>query len=151
MGALTLTVAACGEDTAKPPPAGPSCATTYGGCSINATCADTASGMTCTCREGYTGNGTTCTATSPVISSGDAHSCGVWPDNSLRCWGSNESGQLGDGSVDSASVPVTIGTAEWKSVAAGGRHTVAVKRDGSLWWWGWDYYLPTSTSTRRIP
>ena len=62
-------------------------------------------------------------------------------DGSLWVWGGNVQGQLGinQGNV-TRNTPVTTftGGTTWKSVACGGRHTVAIKTDGSLWTWGWN-------------
>lgn len=55
----------------------------------------------------------------------------------LYTWGNNVHGQLGDGTLQSKSIPTHIGTAEdWTAVSAGDLHTVALKSDGSLWAWG---------------
>jgi alpha-tubulin suppressor-like RCC1 family protein len=62
----------------------------------------------------------------------------------LWAWGSNDAGQLGDGTAAARLLPVQVvtsarwlsGDTRWAAVAAGGRHTVAVRVDGSLWTWG---------------
>jgi alpha-tubulin suppressor-like RCC1 family protein len=68
-------------------------------------------------------------------------------------WGDNTWGQLGDGTqnnygpvlLDTAVVTTATSTsatttttppAAWKSIAAGGSHTLAIKTDGTLWAWG---------------
>lgn len=55
-------------------------------------------------------------------------------------WGSNTiSSQLGTGDTVSRSTPITTfaGGTNWKQVSGGGgRHSVAIKTDGTLWGWG---------------
>ena len=47
-------------------------------------------------------------------------------------------GQLGDNTIIKRSTPVTTfaGGTDWKQVACGNNHTVAIKTDGTLWTWG---------------
>ena len=61
-------------------------------------------------------------------------------DGSLWGWGCNDFGQIGDGTTINRDTPVQIGTdTDWAkaNVAHRGGRTVAVKRDGSVWSWGW--------------
>ncbi|WP_082309745.1 RCC1 domain-containing protein [Nonomuraea sp. SBT364] len=53
-------------------------------------------------------------------------------------WGSNSSGELGDGGPGLAVSPVTIdqGTVEFRDIAAGRSHSVALDHDGRVWAWG---------------
>ena len=58
-------------------------------------------------------------------------------DGSLWGWGSNNNGQLGDGTTADKLFPVRIGSAtDWSQVATGSVHALAIKTDGSLWAWG---------------
>ena len=57
----------------------------------------------------------------------------------LYAWGGNEWGMLGNGTSGpsaGSSVPIRIGSALWRDVAAGYGHSLAVKSDGTLWAWG---------------
>ena len=71
----------------------------------------------------------------------------------LWTWGSNSSGQLGDGTTISRSSPVTTagGGTNWKQIGAGNYATAAIKTDGTLWTWGENEYgqLGTGTTTSR--
>ena len=72
------------------------------------------------------------------VSAGQSHTCAIMLDGTLWCWGSNDSGQLGDNTLDSKSTPVAIVTSgqTWAMVAAGVTHTCALATGGSLWCWG---------------
>lgn len=61
-------------------------------------------------------------------------------NGSLWGWGNNASYLMGDGTTESHSKPVQIGTdTNWKSVSIGMDHVLALKTDGSLWSWGNSY------------
>ncbi|HAM71053.1 MAG TPA: hypothetical protein DCM86_05360, partial [Verrucomicrobiales bacterium] len=54
------------------------------------------------------------------VAAGTAHTVALRGDGSLWAWGDNSSGQLGDGTYESKSVPTRIGTdSDWCQVAAG--------------------------------
>jgi alpha-tubulin suppressor-like RCC1 family protein len=65
---------------------------------------------------------------------------GLKSDGTLSSWGYNNSGQLGDGTTTDKNTPTIITDigSHWKTSAAGGHHTVAVKSDGTLWAWGYN-------------
>lgn len=71
-------------------------------------------------------------------------------DGTLWNWGSNTSGELGDSTRTNRSSPVqTIsGGTNWKQVACGYYHTIAIKTDGTLWNWGRNNYGQLGDSTR---
>lgn len=66
-----------------------------------------------------------------------AHSCAVLGTGTLWCWGANESGQLGTGSMVESLSPLEIAVPDtlW-GVAAGGDHTCGVGVFGAAWCWG---------------
>jgi len=63
-------------------------------------------------------------------------------DGTLRSWGYNAFGQLGDGATyTDSNIPVTVfGLSGIKSIAAGLRHGLALKEDGTVYSWGWNNY-----------
>jgi len=102
---------------------------------------------------GQLGNGTELDAVAPVkielpppalnfswnaVSAGKSHSLAIWTNNSLWAWGSNNSGQLGNGTNADSNVPVQVtgGPSSWLAVAAGDTHTVGRDFNNSLWTWG---------------
>jgi alpha-tubulin suppressor-like RCC1 family protein len=66
------------------------------------------------------------------------HTCALRIDGSVRCWGWNEDGQIGDRTVVSRTHPVAVrdlGTPAVR-VSGGERHTCAVLVDGRVKCWG---------------
>jgi len=87
------------------------------------------------------------------VSAGANHTVAIKNNGTLWAWGGNAFGQIGDGTTGTGLIenwgrsepdlsqdratPVQIGTdTNWVSISAGWRHTVAIKRDGTLWAWG---------------
>ncbi len=68
------------------------------------------------------------------------HSCAI-TTGVLSCWGLNDWGQLGNGTISASEKPVqvavvTTGT-EWVSVATGLSHTCAIRDTGEMYCWGY--------------
>ncbi|MCH2640543.1 MAG: hypothetical protein MKZ60_05165, partial [Candidatus Thalassarchaeum sp.] len=81
------------------------------------------------------------------VSAGSAHTCILWDDGEMACWGSNSHGQLGIGSTEDIGDDETVsGNYELvdlpsgrtaTSIAAGEDMTCAILDDASLACWGW--------------
>jgi alpha-tubulin suppressor-like RCC1 family protein len=69
---------------------------------------------------------------------------GVSSINSVAAWGDNEGGQLGNGStggISNTPVPVSVlDESDIKALAGGLEHSLALKRDGTVWAWGWNNF-----------
>ena len=71
------------------------------------------------------------------VSSGDAHACVVLANGTVRCWGDNYWGELGDGTNTSRSAAEPVpGIDDAVAVAAGGWMTCALHRGGTVSCWG---------------
>ncbi|MGJ7045422.1 S-layer homology domain-containing protein [Thermoanaerobacterium thermosulfurigenes] len=101
---------------------------------------------------GELGNGTTADSSTPVqvkgisdvkaIATGDTYTVALKNDGTVWAWGDNYRGQLGNGTADKDphSTPVQVkGISDVKAIAAGSLHTVALKNDGTVWAWGYNY------------
>lgn len=68
------------------------------------------------------------------------HGCARLLDGTVRCWGANAHGQLGDGTALPRAVPVSPqDQAEVTALAAGGSDTCAARADGTVHCWGTSY------------
>ena len=84
---------------------------------------------------------TTAAARVMDIALGKSHTCAVFDDGRVRCWGLNEYGQLGNGELENSSIPVEVaGLMDAKALAAGWAHTCALTRIGGVKCWGYGKY-----------
>lgn len=67
-------------------------------------------------------------------------------NGTLWTWGTNQLGQLGDGSNIARELPAQVGSAtNWKQVANVGTTTLALQTDGTLWAWGYGFLRGNGT------
>jgi alpha-tubulin suppressor-like RCC1 family protein len=82
------------------------------------------------------------------VGAGGGHTCAslIDDDRTVNCWGQNAEGELGDGTTQGGSTPVTVKKENATgpltdltgvtSVAAGFEHTCALLANKSIWCWG---------------
>jgi alpha-tubulin suppressor-like RCC1 family protein len=74
-----------------------------------------------------------------AIMGGELHNLAVKSDGTVWAWGNNMFGQLGNGTTNSASLPVQVsGLNSITSLGGRGYHSLAIKSDGTIWAWGWN-------------
>src|SRR2546428_5452055 len=76
------------------------------------------------------------TGTPADITAGSFHTCALLQDGTVRCWGSNDLGQLGNGTTTDSSIPVAVAGITGASAAtAGSFHTRAPFPHGTVEFW----------------
>ena len=72
------------------------------------------------------------------ISVGGSYACAVTTSGGAKCWGTGDSGQLGDGRAVNATTPVNVTglTSGVASISAGRAHTCVVTTSGGAKCWG---------------
>jgi alpha-tubulin suppressor-like RCC1 family protein len=104
-----------------------------------------------TCDDRTWTQSTPCELPSPACSNGACqavqslatglawtHSCAVLADGSVQCWGANENGELGRGTLTAFELrpgPVA-GLSNVKQVSLGQQSSCALEASGSVWCWG---------------
>lgn len=74
-----------------------------------------------------------------AIATGYSHTCVLLTGGSIRCWGGNDSGQLGIGntsSVNNANNVSNLNLSNVTSISSGGSHTCALFNGGTVRCWG---------------
>jgi len=113
---------------------------------------------------GRLGDGTTTARSSPVsviggitnwaqVSAGGSNSLGVTSNGIAYAWGSNDDGQIGDGTTTNRSSPVSVigGITNWAQVSASTFHSLGITADGIAYGWGYNGRgrLGDGTTTNR--
>lgn len=73
-----------------------------------------------------------------AVGSGAAFACALNEGGRISCFGSNSSGQLGDGTTTTRTTPTPIigDIADFTALSVGSTHACAIRADGSLYCWG---------------
>ena len=72
-----------------------------------------------------------------TIALGGSHTCGLTINRAAYCWGSNDWGQLGNGSKTNSSTPVAVsGGLTFSALALGGGHSCGLTNAGAVYCWG---------------
>jgi alpha-tubulin suppressor-like RCC1 family protein len=98
--------------------------------------------------DGELGNGTlSAYSSTPVtvsglsgvtaVTAGELHACALKSDHTVRCWGDNSYGQLGNGTLTASPKPVVVsGISDATAISAGMLHTCALRSGGTVVCWG---------------
>ena len=139
-----------------PPPPPPSSGASFAGIGPNDTCGMISGAVECwgTNIAGQDGNGTAhpspgcvtnLTGVVPAVQvvEGSSHSCVLFSDGGVWCWGDNTAGQLGNPTPSSSPTPIVAQSLDAidmgrppTQIAAGGNTTCALLSDSTVWCWG---------------
>jgi alpha-tubulin suppressor-like RCC1 family protein len=83
-----------------------------------------------------------------AIAGGQGHTLALKSDGTVLAWGYNRDGELGDGTNDDSPTPVRVkdfhdptgNLSGVEAIAAGSSHSLALKKDGTVWAWGDNFF-----------
>jgi alpha-tubulin suppressor-like RCC1 family protein len=82
-----------------------------------------------------------------AIAGGQGHTLALKSDGTVLAWGYNRDGELGDGTNEDSPTPVRVkdfhdptgNLSGVEAIAAGSSHSLALKKDGTVWAWGYNF------------
>ena len=101
-------------------------------------------------NNGQLGDGNTSNSSTPVavtgvplnmaqIAAADDHTCALLVNETVKCWGLNSAGQLGDGTTSNSSTPVAVaGLTDVAQIAVGDAYSCALLASGDVQCWGFN-------------
>jgi alpha-tubulin suppressor-like RCC1 family protein len=105
---------------------------------INATVSCDGTSCSSACDPGFVNCGSGCCLPA-AVTVGDSHSCGITSVGGIKCWGSNVTGELGNGTASNSAQATAIGsslTSGVLAVGAGYGFTCALTSAGGVKCWG---------------
>ena len=89
------------------------------------------------------------------VTAGQTHTCALTTTGTAYCWGDNQRGELGNGTMASSRYPVAVaGGLTFSSISAGSEHTCGLTVSGEAYCWGYNVYGELGDGTqvnRTIP
>jgi alpha-tubulin suppressor-like RCC1 family protein len=94
------------------------------------------------CLSGYFCDAGTCHLAAIAVAAGISHTCALLSDHTVRCWGDNSDGALGQGYISTTgteTIPTPVAVTLPKgatAIAVGTESSYALLTDGTVWDWG---------------